>query len=210
MSETKEYIKGDKHVHQAGSLMIKFVQYNMPGRQAAPGQQAGFGRQDDWSQSQAQEAEEVEKEFAEFEEMVEETDGIREQAEKTDGIREKAEKTDGIREKAVESEQPLKQDGFRKLVSKPELADRVLEHLHRLMEGKQKPQDVVKPIRAAMDAGAIKRPTWDEFCQEFGQHRIKSKSSLSKYTNPDMLLYHGQDYITMVADFKEMISSCTR
>ena len=27
MSDTKEYIKGDKHVHQAGSIMIKFAQY---------------------------------------------------------------------------------------------------------------------------------------------------------------------------------------
>ena len=30
MSDTKEYIKGDKHVHQAGSIMIKFAQYNVP------------------------------------------------------------------------------------------------------------------------------------------------------------------------------------
>jgi len=124
MSDTKEYIKGDKHVHQAGSVMIKFVQYNMPGQQAGFGRQAGFGQQDDWSQSQAQEAEEAEKEFAEFEEMVEETDGIREQAEGTDGsreqaegtdgIREQAEETDGIREQAVEPDQPMRQDGFRK------------------------------------------------------------------------------------------------
>ena len=32
MSDTKEYIKGDKHVHQAGSIMIKFAQYNVPGQ----------------------------------------------------------------------------------------------------------------------------------------------------------------------------------
>ena len=30
MGDTKEYIKGDKHVHQAGSIMIKFAQYNVP------------------------------------------------------------------------------------------------------------------------------------------------------------------------------------
>ncbi len=104
MSDTKEYIKGDKHVHQAGSVMIKFVQYNMPGQQAGFGGQAGFGQQDDWSQSQAQEAEEAEKEFAEFEEMVEGTDGIREQVEETDGIR----------EQVVEPDQPMRQDEFRK------------------------------------------------------------------------------------------------
>ena len=41
MSDTKEYIKGDKHVHQAGSIMIKFAQYNVP-------EQKG-----DWKQQEA-------------------------------------------------------------------------------------------------------------------------------------------------------------
>jgi len=58
MSDVKEYIKGDKHVHQAGSVMIKFAQYNVS------------GQQDD---RKRQEAEELEKEFADFEEVVDET-----------------------------------------------------------------------------------------------------------------------------------------
>lgn len=61
MSDTKEYIKGDKHVHQAGSIMIKFAQYNVS-------EQKG-----DWKQQEEKEAEELEKEFADFEEMVDET-----------------------------------------------------------------------------------------------------------------------------------------
>ena len=61
MSDVKEYIKGDKHVHQAGSVMIKFAQYNVPGHQG------------DWKRQEAQEAEELEKEFADFEEVVDET-----------------------------------------------------------------------------------------------------------------------------------------
>ena len=61
MSDMKEYIKGDKHVHQAGSVMIKFAQYNVPGQQG------------DWKRQEAQEAEELEKEFADFEEVVDET-----------------------------------------------------------------------------------------------------------------------------------------
>ena len=60
MSDTKEYIKGDKHVHQAGSIMIKFAQYNVP-------EQKG-----DWKQQEEKEVEELEKEFAEFEEVVDE------------------------------------------------------------------------------------------------------------------------------------------
>ena len=61
MSDIKEYIKGDKHVHQAGSVMIKFAQYNVSGQQG------------DWKRQEAQEAEELEKEFADFEEVVDET-----------------------------------------------------------------------------------------------------------------------------------------
>ena len=61
MSDVKEYIKGDKHVHQAGSIMIKFAQYNVPGQKG------------DWKQQEEKEAEELEKEFADFEEVVDET-----------------------------------------------------------------------------------------------------------------------------------------
>jgi ribosome-binding factor A len=61
MGETKEYIKGDKHVHQAGSVMIKFAQYNVPGQKG------------DWKQQEEKEAEELEKEFADFDEVVDET-----------------------------------------------------------------------------------------------------------------------------------------
>jgi hypothetical protein len=61
MSDTKEYIKGDKHVHQAGSIMIKFAQYNVSGQKG------------DWKQQDEKEAEELEKEFADFEEVVDES-----------------------------------------------------------------------------------------------------------------------------------------
>ena len=61
MSDKKEYIKGDKHVHQAGSIMIKFAQYNVPDQKG------------DWKQQEEKEAEDLEKEFADFEEVVDET-----------------------------------------------------------------------------------------------------------------------------------------
>jgi hypothetical protein len=64
MSDTKEYIKGDKHVHEAGSVMIKFAQYNVPGQQG------------DWKRQQEKEAEEMEREFADFEEVVDETNAM--------------------------------------------------------------------------------------------------------------------------------------
>ena len=64
MADVKEYIKGDKHVHQAGSVMIKFAQYNVPGQQG------------DWKRQEAQEAEDLEKEFADFEEVVDKTEAV--------------------------------------------------------------------------------------------------------------------------------------
>ena len=46
MSDSKEYIKGDKHVHQAGSIMIKFAQYNVPGQKGDWKQQEEKGREE--------------------------------------------------------------------------------------------------------------------------------------------------------------------
>lgn len=111
-------------------------------------------------------------------------------------------------EEAEEGEavQEAEQTGFRMLVTKPEVTDKLLARLHELMECKQSPKEVVKPIRAAMEAGIISRPTWEHFCQEFGEDRVKSKSSLSSYTNPEIQPYQDQAFITMVAEFKKMIS----
>ena len=55
MSETKEYIKGDKNVFQQGSVQVKFVQMNFP------------GNKEEWKREQ----EDIEKEFeyADFEEV---------------------------------------------------------------------------------------------------------------------------------------------
>lgn len=101
---------------------------------------------------------------------------------------------------------PVVANDFRLCVTNPEQADVVIEKLHQLMEGKTKPKDVVMPIRAAMNAGALGRPTWESFCQEFGADRIKSKSSYSAYTNIDIEPYQGSDFNQMVSDFKKLIS----
>ena len=42
MSEMKEIIMGDKHVHQAGSVMFKFVQYATAEQQRQPKAEKGF------------------------------------------------------------------------------------------------------------------------------------------------------------------------
>ena len=96
--------------------------------------------------------------------------------------------------------------GFFTLVPKPERANVVVERLHELMAGKTHPKDIVKPIRAAIDAGAISRPTWGKFCAEFGENKLKSSSSLDNYTNPDKAPYIDAAFQTMVNEFKSLIS----
>ena len=165
MSDTKEYIKGDKHVHQAGSIMIKFAQYNVP-------EQKG-----DWKQQEQKEAEELEKEFADFEEVVD--------------------------EKAVApAAEEVPKRAFAAAVINAAQVDNVVTMLSRLMEGKTKPKDVLMPVRSAMEAGVIRRPTWEEFCSEFGKDKIKSKASFSDYTNPENTPYDGADFELMKDMFR--------
>ena len=169
MSDTKEYIKGDKHVHQAGSIMIKFAQYNVSERKG------------DWKQQEEKEADELEKEFADFEEVVDET-----------------------------AEAPVKEEehkrAFASAVVNVAKVDAVVSLIRQLMEGKTKPKDVLMPVRAAMDAGVIRRPTWGEFCQKFGSYRLKSKTSFSDYTNPDKSPYTGADFQMMKEKFSQLMS----
>lgn len=85
-------------------------------------------------------------------------------------------------------------------------AAEVIILLRQLMEGKTKPKDVLMPVRAAMDAGVIRRPTWEEFCQEFGLWRVRNKSSFSGYTNPDNKPYTGADFEMMKDKFRRLVS----
>ena len=100
----------------------------------------------------------------------------------------------------------VKSEQFRLVVAKPECADKVVARLHELMDGRSKPKDVLMPIRAAMDAGVIRRPTWAEFIAEFGSKRA-SKGSLSDYTDPTKEKYEGEaQFLSMVDDFRSLIA----
>lgn len=93
---------------------------------------------------------------------------------------------------------------FSQKVIKPEFAEAVVNRLHELVDRQSKPKDVVMPIRAAIEAGAINRPTWTEFCGEFGEERVNCKSSYSKYTN-DNYIYNGEGFKKMIEDFRAII-----
>ena len=96
-------------------------------------------------------------------------------------------------------------EDFKKLVTKPECADKVVTRLHELSDGKQKPRDVLMPMRAAMEAGALRRPTWAEYMSEFGSKRT-SKTSLSDYTDPTRNKFEDeQQFWVMVEEFRRLI-----
>ena len=66
----------------------------------------------------------------------------------------------------------------------PDRNDEIIARLQSLMQGCVRPKDVLRPVRAAIDAGAIRRMTWGEFCSLFG-NVVRTKSSYSEHTNPD-------------------------
>ena len=92
------------------------------------------------------------------------------------------------------------------VVIQPDKTEAVISKIKSLMECKSKPKDVLMPVRAAMDAGVIRRPTWEEFCKEFGARRVRSKTSFSSYTNPDNTPYTGADFDVMKEEFRKLLS----
>ena len=95
---------------------------------------------------------------------------------------------------------------FAALVPKPEKVDVILKRLHELVKGKTHPKDITMPIRAAIDAGAISRPSWVKFCKEFGFNTDSTwKSAYSNYTNPKMIPYDDAAYESIKDEFIKLI-----
>lgn len=99
-------------------------------------------------------------------------------------------------------QQRKKGNDFSAVVTDPEKADAVIAMLHKHTNGKQQPRDFIMPIRAAQDAGAIRRPTFGEAKSEFGEGHF-SKGSFSHWTNDDTK-YYGADYANMVEAFRRL------
>lgn len=96
--------------------------------------------------------------------------------------------------------------GLRPCVTHPDKADSVIALLHKLADRQSQPKDIAMPVRAAMDAGAIRRPTWGQFCAEFGEGKISSKSLFTKYTSTDYR-YEGQAFWHTKQMFTDILES---
>ena len=80
--------------------------------------------------------------------------------------------------------------GFRQYCHNPENAKEILELLHYYIDQKDSPKRSSRPVRAAIDSGALYRPPYDWFNKEFGEVCKNDKSSYNEYTNPDNDSFH--------------------
>lgn len=83
------------------------------------------------------------------------------------------------------------------------IPDFVCEKIKSYQEGKTKPKDIVLPVRAAIEAGHMRRPTYDEY-DASGLKKVRS-SSYYNYTNmEDIGIYTGKEYERMLEEFKQL------
>ncbi len=86
------------------------------------------------------------------------------------------------------------------------IAQKVIDLLESAMSGKQAPIDIMRPVRAAMQAGVLSsKMSWKEFCRLFGEHKV-SRSSYNEYTTKDNQTYKGDKmYDLLYFDFKNLL-----
>lgn len=94
--------------------------------------------------------------------------------------------------------------GLRQYVIIPEKADLIVTRIIELVKSQTKPKAIMMPIRAAMDAGVISRPSWKSFLDEFGEGKMKSKSSFTDYTNPFKIPYTDKAYQRLLEEFHRL------
>ena len=105
------------------------------------------------------------------------------------------------------NERPHKStNDFRKTIIAEDIADDVIALLHKLIDDKEGPQSIMRPIHAAIVAGVISKITLKQFRSEFGDIMDKSSSSFNKYTN---MKRHDFDNDTMhdiiVEEFQNLL-----
>lgn len=91
-------------------------------------------------------------------------------------------------------------------VIKNELATIIIEKIRDLVKGKTSPKDKMMPIRAAQDAGVIRRPTYSEIKKAFGDDFI-ANSSFHNYTDPTKEPFDQDNSFKMLKEeFKKLIN----
>lgn len=90
-------------------------------------------------------------------------------------------------------------------------AEEVIGLLRRYMDGKNrnKPKDIMMPVRAALDARVIRKPTYTEFKAAFPEFVPRAKSSFDGYLKIEKFEnqhpYYGVGaFLDMVSEFKQL------
>ena len=94
-----------------------------------------------------------------------------------------------------------RQRDFRDLltINYKDRTDEIISILHEMIDGRKNARDIVRPLRAAIDAGIIERPTWPEFHKEFPNVAC-SRSSFERLTNPD------NDYYNRLKSYEKLVA----
>ena len=92
-------------------------------------------------------------------------------------------------------------------ITKPEIAQSVLNRLHELIDRQQDGIEKIKPVCAAIVAGIVRREkSYKKFCKEFG---YITKSLYQEYTKIDKngksIHYTGTDFYLLANEFKNML-----
>ena len=93
-------------------------------------------------------------------------------------------------------------------VVQQEKAEEIIGLLTKYMKGinSNKPKDIMMPVRAAFDAGVIRKPSYTEFKREFPTFAPKNKSSFDMYFRCDIA--HPYELIPAFATIVEAFRKC--
>lgn len=92
----------------------------------------------------------------------------------------------------------------------------ILKTLHKYMEEKTKPKDILMPLCAAFEAKVIRKPTKKEYDIVFKGHRIKSEDSLNHWVSKEGYKiykrnsYSSDKYKALLHLFEEIGNSTSR
>ena len=89
---------------------------------------------------------------------------------------------------------------FYSFVTRREKADVIYTKLLTLMDGKAHAKDILRPVRAAIDLGLIRRPTFREFLESFHLSVSFVKASYSMYTNPNTDAYFQDEIYNKIKE----------
>lgn len=86
------------------------------------------------------------------------------------------------------------------------LTAQIKKLLHDHIDPVNKPQGIMKPVRAAMEANAINKPDRENFNREFGKK--VPRSTFDNYTNlqnTDISFLKNKAYLNLIEQFKELV-----